>query len=265
MKDSKMNTQSNRSLDASEINVPEQEISTPVGRSVHGELETHPEQVDDNRAADLAASAPQLPWWISEKYFWMQGAAGSFYLKPFDEYLNYTVEKSYLAAQRGLEVCFPGGSHDKTQEAAIVKSLSDEVRAMHESMVALNGLEGNAFTKFLVDRCLRNAVYAATTQFELVNWAAREAAKGNDASTNTNYGEKASRKTTFMITAGALLALINDAFPGADVSKTAFQKMAKRVIYDTARIEGDKLKTPAQMSTEAKAGVEAARITVEDF
>ena len=68
-----------------------------------------------------------------------------------------------------------------------------------------------------------------------------------------------------MHTAGALFALIRESVPGADLSDRAFESMAKRVIYDNARMEGQKLKTPAQVSKEQQAGAAAASIDAEVF
>jgi hypothetical protein len=191
--------------------------------------------------------------------------SGSFYLSPFPAYLNYVIHKAPKAADAGIGVVYPKGEHDKTQEAEIVGHAVEEAQALASSMRALSELEGSAFEKFLIDRCLRNAVYAATTQFELVNWSEREARNGRDPSQLSNYGEKVSRKMVFMTTAGALFSIIRDAFPNADLSAAAFERTAKRVIYDTARIEASKLKSPKQISQDQQAGVDAARIVAEDF
>jgi hypothetical protein len=237
------------------------------GRSPHGDAETAPEVTQESVRAELAAQAapPALPWWISEKFHWAQGSGNGFYLKPFPEYLAYVESKAAKAAEAGFGICYPGGDAEKTQEAEIIKLATGEVTALRTSLTAINDLEGKAFERFLVERCLRSGVYAATTQFELVNWSAREAARGKDVSEQTNYGEKVSRKRSFMITAGALYALIRETLPKADLSEAAFRKMARRVIYDTARLEADKLRNPAESVADKKAGLDAAKLTVEDF
>ena len=261
-----MNTQANEMTEEKPHTPSDgQEVGVPVDRAPHGEGEMATEVTAESARVEHDTPPPALPWWISEKYHWERGASGNFYLKPFDEFLNYVIDKARKAADAGLGVCYPNGEHGKTQEAEIVAQAIEEVAHLRSSLTALSDLEGRSFDKFIVERCLRNAVYAATTQYELVNWASREAAKGNDVSTNDNYGEKASRKTTFMVTAGALFALIRETLPKADMSERAFQRMAKRVVYDNARMEADKLKTPAQATAEQKAGVEAATLVAEDF
>jgi len=240
--------------------IDSKEPTVPEGRSPHGTAEQAPEDTETTVRAAQQQSVPSLPWWLSEKFFWAQGPSGAYYLKPFESYMQYVLDKAPAAALAGRNLCAPG-----TQEASLITQGLDEVEALRQTFAALSDNEAGAFVRFLADRCLRNAVYAATTQHELVSWTERAVARNEDATEHQNYGEKESRRDSFMRTAGALYILIQDAFPAVDLSQRAFEKKVKQVIYDTARMEGNKLKTPAQLDEDQKAVAAAAKIGAEAF
>jgi hypothetical protein len=259
-------TDVNRSLDANDVTVPDQEISVPVTRSVHGMDEQAPEvQPNDARTDSAPATPRQLDWWLAEKFFWAQGRNGGWYLSPFKAFLDYVVEKSARASEFGQQVIYPRKAEQPTEEAELVKQAVQEITALRQTLVALMGeTDANALDRFLVERATRNGVYSATTQFELKNWAEKAGAAGKDASDNSNYGEKESRRDTFARNAGAFRAIIRE-LPGVQIDDESFAKMARRHIYDQARMEGNKLRTPATRGAEAAAGSQAAAATAEAF
>lgn len=251
----------NPGLNVEDIHVPKQEPSTPVDRSPYGEQETHQELTAEIERQKLASgSAPaQLPWWLAEKYFWVNGNNGGQFLRPYPEYLMHAMQNARAAALAGAE------SIRNASEADLVKQLGPEVQAVEQSLRAINELDAVAFQKFLVQRCLRNAVYAATTEFELIKWAENSAAKGQDPEDHNNYGEKRSRAVKFARTAGALFLLLKDIDPTVDLSEAVFVNMAKSVVYDTARMEANKLRTPATASKSDGASAQAAKMTAKLF
>jgi hypothetical protein len=235
------------------------------GGMIRADTTSTEESVDDNRKEQLAQSAPALPLYLAEKYFWRKSAGGKFYLSPLPQFIAYVEAAATRAADYGIGVVYPGGEHGKTDEAELVEQLIASSKEMLFTLRALGENEGKAFERFLVERCTRNSVYAATTQFELENWASRAHARGEDASSHQNYGEKESRLQTFAIQAGVAFAVVREVLPDQPLNETTFKKAAKRIVYEAANFEGDKLSTPAQQDEQQTAAAEAARVTARRF
>jgi hypothetical protein len=252
-----MNAQSNGSaLDPREIHIPSQEPMVAAMASPRSTSDV-PDAVDENRTEQLAASSPNLPQYLAEKYFWKRSAGGKFYLSPIPAFIAYVQVKALAAAEFGYGLVYPGGERDKTDEASLVADAVEHSRELLHTLTAMNEKDGEAFKRFLVDRATRNAVYAATTQFELENWAARSHARGQDANSHPSYTEKESRLEGFARQAGVGYAIARDVLGTEAPDADGFSRAAKRVIYESASFEGDKLLTPVQLTEQQKASAQA--------
>lgn len=243
-------------LDPRDIHVPSQEPMVAAAASPRAAAEL-PDAVDDNRAEAIASSTPALPLYLAEKYFWKRSAGGKFYLSPLPQFLAYVEQAAQRAADYGLGLVYPGGEHGKTDESDLVDQVVEHSKELLHTYRAINENDGKAFERFLIERCTRNSVYAATTQFELENWAARAHARGQDASSHQNYGEKESRLQTFALQAGVAFAVAREVLPEAPLNVDTFSKAARRLVFESANFEGDKLLTPAQLSAQQKAEADA--------
>jgi hypothetical protein len=232
---------------------------------MNGGREEIPDAVDDNRAEQLAQSAPALPLYLAEKFFWKQSGGGRFYLSPIPTYLAYVEASAANAANYGLGKIYPNGEDDVTEEAGTVERMGDEARDLLESFRALGDNEAKSFERFLIDRATRNAVYAATTQYELENWTRRAASQDQDASAHQNFGEKQSRLESFALMAGISYALVRAVMPSADLSDRAYAKAARRIVYDSANFETNRQLNPTQLGGQQTAATEAALLTVTRF
>lgn len=251
-------------MNGHDVNIPAQEPMVAMMNLPRMAAELD-DQVDDNRAEQLAASAPALPFYLAEKYFWKQSGNNRFYLSPIPAYLKYVEETAARAAQFGLGLIYPDGEHGKTEESGRVDIMIEEASNLLESFRATSENEAQAFERFLIERCTRNAIYAATTQYELEQWSARAAAQGQDPSEHQNYGEKESRLESFALAAGIAFAVVKGVLPTADLSGETFAKAARKTIYDQANFEGRKLLNPAQLDEQKTAAVEAAKVTARRF
>lgn len=252
-------------LQPGDVTIPGQEPMVAIKELPKDSGQTD-DPVDANRAEQQQASLPALAIYLAEKYFWKQAKGGRHYLSPLAHYLKYVEEAAYKAAEFGVGIVFPDGARDKTDEAMHAGELAEHIKEMHFSLQALDPKEAESFERYWIDRATRNAVYAATTQFELENWAARSAAKGDDPSNHQNFGEKESRLENFARKAGVGLAILLEAYPASNnYGPDAFAKAARRVIYDAADMETSRLLTPQQLTEQQQAGADAAKATVKRF
>lgn len=257
MKENSMNTQVNGSaLDPRDIHVPSQEPMVAAMASPRAAAETD-DAMDDNRREEITAQGPALPLYLAEKYYWKRSKGGKLYLSPLPGFLSYVETAAARAADYGIGLVYPGGEHGKTDESDLVATIVEHSKEMLHALRAVNENEGKAFERYLVERCMRNSVYAATTQFELENWAARAHARGQDANSHPNYAEKESRLSTFALQAGVAFAIAREVVTDEPLNATTFAKAARRVVFEAANFEGDKLLTPQQLSDQQKAEADA--------
>lgn len=273
-----MNAQVNGSvLDPRDVNVPSKEPMASALSQPRAVETPDSDVIDDNRRDQINASAPALAPYHAEKYTWKFSAGGKPYLSPLETYLTYVagrkakpgVAGTHGAASRvadfALGMIYPGGERGKTEEAALVERLKVSAKEFLLDARASSELEGKAFERHLIDRVTRNASYAASTQFELENWAERAAAAGRDASEHQSFGEKESRMLRFALEAGKWYAVVREILPDAKLDADAFDRAATGIVYETAESEGRKLLSPLQLNERQKAGADAAKISVRRF
>ncbi len=192
---------------------------------------------------DSEAKLPttSMPWWISEKFYWTEGGSGRMRLSPLPEFLRAVEEDTEKLVAYGAALLRPKGG---STEGGAVDALRKELSGVIQSFSALDDREVRALTRFLVDRATRNAVYAATTQFEIDNWVAKSAARGQDASEHANFSTKESRRDSFSVAAAAYAELISDLVPSEKLTKESYAKAARQVIYQQAGMNSRELLSP---------------------
>ena len=217
------------------------------------DLEEEPEAT-----AEAVVNVPSaLPWWIGEKMAWTTNAAGRSRLSPLPEYLRAVEQDAPKLVEYGAKLLRPENGGGST-EADILDSLRDELPGVIESMAALDDRERQAFIRFLVDRATRNAVYAATTQFEIDSWTRRAASKGEDPGEHQNFGQKESRRDAFATLAAAFAELVRELMPSEALNEVTYGKTARQVIYQNASYNERDLLQPSEEKARAGHAVQAA-------
>ncbi len=204
---------------------------------------------------EIKPSASSMPWWIQEKYFWNSTSSGRMRLSPLPEFLRAVEEDAVKLVEYGATLLRPEGG---STEGGLVDALKKELARVIESLAALDDRERQAFSRFLIDRAARNAVYAATTQFEIDNWVAKAAAKGEDAGEHQNFGQKETRRDGFAVMAAAFAELVQELLPEEKFSTEVYAKAARQVVYQQANHNSRELLSPKDEQERNNHAVQAA-------
>jgi hypothetical protein len=225
------------------------------------EIGPGPEDPQRQESIRQSSRAP-LPWFLAEKYFWTDGPAGRQRLSPLPEFLRSISEDAPKLADYGYSLLRPTNG---STEASVVDTLRQELTGVLESFSALDDRESRAFARFLSDRALRNAVYAAITQFELDRWVAKSAARGQDASEHTNFPQKESRRDSFATVAAAFVELCAHLFPDEKLTAARYGRMARQVVYQQADVATREHVSPQQEADRDVHAVQAAVLASRPF
>ncbi len=230
------------------------QVSEPEAASLPTEA---PAPIEAPSEAETEAKLPttSMPWWISEKFFWTEGGSGRMRLSPLPEFLRAVEEDAEKLVEYGAALLRPEGG---STEGGAVDALRKELSGVIQSLSALDEREVRAFTRFLVDRATRNAVYAATTQFEIDTWVAKSATRGQDASEHQNFGQKESRRDGFAVMAAAFAELVQELLPQEKLTTDVYAKVARQVIFQQANHNTRELLSPKDEQERGNQAVQAA-------
>lgn len=220
-----------------------------------------PSRVDPGHGSDpdqsRAVARTTLPPWLAEKYHWHTTASGFTRLRPNDEFLNGVIADAPKFEAYGYKLVHPEGGAGAV-ESDLVASLKGELKSLLDSLTALQDREAADFIRWLTDRACRNQIYAAITQFELDNWAARAAAQGRNPAEHENFGEKESRRDTFSITGAVYAEVLRELKPDVDLGDEAYARSARQVIYNQANMQTRETLNPQQEKQQESAEIAAA-------
>ncbi len=224
-----------------------------------------PEATQKLELAELKRQALQaaLPRWLAEKMHWNTTQSGFNRLSPNEDFLNAVFVDAPKFKDFGDEKLDKG-------VLKLVDAFTGEASAIITSATALDGGEGGQeraqTIRHFKDRAARNLVYAAINQFEMDQWVANSAKRGQDAMQHDNFGEKQSRRDTFALK-GAFYArvLIGLGLSDAVLVDGDIVKSAKGIIYQQCEIEQRKALSPSQEAEQQGANVDAAVATARPF
>lgn len=230
------------------------QVSEPGTASLPTEA---PTPIEESPTVDTEskASTSTMPWWVAEKFYWSEGSSGRMKLSPLPEFLNAVQSDASKLVEFGATLLRPEGG---STEGGIVDALRVELPAVHQSLLALDDRESRAFTRFLIDRATRNAVYAATTQFEIETWVAKSAARGQDASEHDNFGQKEARRDGFAVMAAAFAELVQELLPEEKLTTEVYAKVARQVIFQQANHNTRELLSPKDEQERGNHAIQAA-------
>ena len=183
-------------------------------------------------------------------------------LSPLPEFLRAVEDDAPKLARYGASLLRPEGG---STESGIVDALGGELTAVLQSLTALDDRESRSFMRFLTDRASRNAVYAATTQYEIDSWVAKAAARDQDASDHGNFGQKESRRDSFAVAAAAYAELVAKLVPDQPLTEETYRKAARQVIYQQANRSTRELISPDQERERGNQAIQAAVIASRPF
>jgi hypothetical protein len=239
-------------------------------RGIHGDNETTGsyEALQDEYMNERARASSQgaLPIWLSEKYHWVEGADKRSRLQPNPEFLKAVAADAPKFIKYGNDKLSPestefGAANDIS---AALTMVIESLRGFDES-----DREQGALKRYVTERATSNLVYAAITQFEIDNWAARAAAQGRNASDHQNFGQKQARRDEFAINGVMWLAIGRQLFADfplvvsgnpAQLKAThdQLERQAKSLIFQQARIQTQQLTSPNSANVEEQQNKAAA-------
>lgn len=242
---------------------------TQLDRGVHGANEENPTSATEETGTHRALALPTaLPPWLSEKFHWMKGAGGKSYLQPNPEFMAAVIADAPKFLQYGYRCLIDKeGNAIESVERTAVNDMSATFALVRESLRGFDESEreDGALKRYLLERVTSNIVYAAITQFEIDNWAARAASAGKDASDHQNFGEKTSRRDEFAHNGAIFHAIAKNVFPDVKVDATTFEKQAKQLIYQQARMRTQDLSAPQSANAEEQQARAAAVMASRPF
>jgi hypothetical protein len=206
-------------------------------------------------ACESSRAFSSLPWWIEEKFHWTEGPAGRLRLTPLPEFLRAVEQDAPKLVDYGRGLLRPQAG---STEASIADALQQELASVLQSLSALDDREARALHRFLVDRATRNAVYAATTQYEIDRWVAKSAARGQDASEHDNFAPKESRRDGFATVAAVYAELVSGLMPDRKLMQEQYSKTARQVLFQQADIASREQLSPHQEAARDAHAVKAA-------
>lgn len=213
------------------------------------------EQAPDTDQEPKIRNVSALPWWVQEKFFWGESSGGRMRLSPLPEFLKAVEDDAPKLVEYGATLLRPEGG---STEGGIVDALRNELPGALQSFAALDDREVRAFTRFLIDRATRNAVYAATCQFEIDTWVAKSAARGQAASENEHFGQKESRRDSFAVMAAVFAELVQDLLPTEKLTAEIYAKAARKIIYQQANHNTRDLLSPKDLQERENHAIQAA-------
>lgn len=242
---------------------------TQLERGVHGDNETTASPTNESTGEFRTLAMPTaLPPWLAEKFHWQQSASGRAYLQPNTEFLA-AVETDAPKFQEYGYRCLIGqdGKPVKSEERKAVDDMSSTFALIRESLMGFDESEReeNALRRYLLERVTSNLVYAAITQFEIDNWAARAASAGKDASDHQNFGEKQARRDEFAHNGAVFHAVLMNVFPDVKIDASTYAKQARQLIYQQARMRTQELASPEPASAQEQQARAAAVMAARPF
>lgn len=233
-----------------------------AGQNVSDDAASNPEAIDDilleQRRLALQGA---LKWFVANKFHWNITKAGNLRLSPNEDYMAAILADAPQFVDYGDNLI-----GDDSTEATLIASMVPEASAFLTSCSAIDDLERKAYAQYLVDRVVLNAHYAADVQFELEDWVASYAKRGQDARKHENYGTKESRRNHFALKS-AIFRRIVVLMGEADllVKEEQFGKVSKQRIYQRADILTRENLNPAKESAQDTSAVAAAKLAVRPF
>lgn len=214
------------------------------------------------------ATQSALPPWLSEKFHWMQSGSGKSYLQPNQEFMAAVIADAPKFLKYGYRCLINNeGKAIESIERTAVDDMSATYALLRESMKAFDesDREDNALKRYMTERVTSNIIYAAITQFEVDNWAARAASSGKDASDHQNFGEKQSRRDEFAHNGAIFHAVLANVYPDVKIDATTFEKQAKQLIYQQARMRTQEAAGPQSQNVEEQQARAAAVMASRPF
>lgn len=219
---------------------------TQLKRGVHGDNEmAQADEADANITEQRQlATIGTLPIWLAEKLHWMRGAGGKSYLSPNPEYLQAVIKDAPKFVAYGEKLASPD-----SVEWIAAQDLANQFVAAQMAVKSFDTSEREvkALRRFITERAASNFVYAAVTQFEIDNWAARSAARGQDASENTNFGQKQARRDEFAVNGFVWNVVGKQVFSDWKLDAPALERQAKSIIFQQARMATQDQQNPDVM------------------
>jgi hypothetical protein len=131
-----------------------------------------------------------VPWWILEKFPVTTTKNGYKKLSPSSDFLTTLMRDGPELLDDALNRLFIGADARNTEEQALVKTATDEVKDLTESFVSISDRAQGYLKRMLVDAMYRETYYAASSQFELENWYRRAHAKQQDVTNDDRFNSK---------------------------------------------------------------------------